>query len=469
MLALVLAKLVACENLANSMFNKINDYRATAGLKHLKSIRNLENAARDQALYMCENSTLTHLNTAGDLAERGKRNGFNGASIGENIAKSYNDSYDDVAKRWIESVKHKKNIMGDFNYTGVATCLDKNGSRFWVQVFGLDKDGSRSESSDVSIDEKPEFQMLEYPNNLSRFKRDLMPETSFSTRPFCFKADECLQSQPQIPSLMQSVGPSEVSRPPCSSATSSVSKSISSIMSVVTLFKSIAPETLTVISTRNVYVTVPSISTFTITSTIENPKDVPEKTVTVTSTTETAPPEEETETVTVTRNQKKTVTHTKTSEVVVTVTRQPKKRVTSTVEVKKTVTVTETPRKVEPVRELESDEFLPNNDYVPMNVEPKMKFNENLTEPLNVKRFNAVVDVIPEVPQRNNSRMENLSPLKSMQENNKDRKPYELQDRNDNKDWESTMKEMLSGKRQYYRNACGTPSNPCIRTLIVRG
>jgi uncharacterized protein YkwD len=74
-------------NLANSMFAIINQKRKENGKSALRSIANLENAAKDQVLYMCEYSVLTHENTSGDLQMRAKRNGFEGRLIGENIAK----------------------------------------------------------------------------------------------------------------------------------------------------------------------------------------------------------------------------------------------------------------------------------------------------------------------------------------------------------------------------------------------
>ncbi len=66
---------------------------------------------------------------------------------GENIAKlpNHSNSFDDVVKSWMESPKHRKNILGEYKYGGVATCLDKKGSRFWVQVFGNQNSGNDSE------------------------------------------------------------------------------------------------------------------------------------------------------------------------------------------------------------------------------------------------------------------------------------------------------------------------------------
>lgn len=151
-----LIQIHSCANLANSMFTAINQKRRENGLMSLRSITNLESSAKDQALYMCENSILTHNNPSGDLQSRVKRNGFKGVLIGENIAKNHSDGFDEVIQMWMNSPLHKKNILGNYSYTGLATCLDKKGSRFWVQVFGSENDKSKkpeSESDQVAVDE----------------------------------------------------------------------------------------------------------------------------------------------------------------------------------------------------------------------------------------------------------------------------------------------------------------------------
>lgn len=132
----ILIKICKTTNLANSMFAAINQKRKENGLSALRSIVNLQNSARDQVLYLCENSILTHDNPNGDLQQRVKRNGFDGSLIGENISKNHSDEIDIVIKMWMGSLNHRKNIMGNYKYTGVSTCVDKKGKRFWVQVFG---------------------------------------------------------------------------------------------------------------------------------------------------------------------------------------------------------------------------------------------------------------------------------------------------------------------------------------------
>lgn len=139
---LIILLLIKCHcsiDMAQSMFNIINSYRLGNDLKQLKIITNLDSVAKEQALYMCENRNLTHDNPVGGIEMRAKRYGYTGTKIKENIAKTKNKDIEEVAKTWMTSEKHRKNILGSFAYSGVGTCLDKDGNRYWVQVFGTEK------------------------------------------------------------------------------------------------------------------------------------------------------------------------------------------------------------------------------------------------------------------------------------------------------------------------------------------
>jgi hypothetical protein len=41
---------------------------------------------------------------------------------------------------WLKSKGHRKNILGNYDYTAVTTCRARDGNRYWVQVFGKGKD-----------------------------------------------------------------------------------------------------------------------------------------------------------------------------------------------------------------------------------------------------------------------------------------------------------------------------------------
>ncbi|CAG2100636.1 unnamed protein product [Medioppia subpectinata] len=92
--------------------------------------------AKKQIKYMCEIKALTHRSKDDkSLKIRLKRENFFGINIGENIAKQQGSDYEEVAKMWIKSEEHKKNILGDFTFTGVSTCKDSQSNRYWIQIF----------------------------------------------------------------------------------------------------------------------------------------------------------------------------------------------------------------------------------------------------------------------------------------------------------------------------------------------
>ncbi len=62
---------------------------------------------------------------------RANKAGFQGSSVGENIAHGYN-SPQAVHKGWLSSPGHHRNIVAaDWEVMGVANCAD-----YWTQVFG---------------------------------------------------------------------------------------------------------------------------------------------------------------------------------------------------------------------------------------------------------------------------------------------------------------------------------------------
>lgn len=275
---------IACKNFANSMMGLVNSNRSDAGLELLRSIQNLESAARDQALYMCENSLLTHTNPAGDLIDRARRNGFKGLSIGENIAKSHNDEYKDVVKMWMSSQRHKKNIMGNFNYTGVATCLDKNGNRFWVQVFGKDGPEDDEDESAVSLDDKEE----KAPRDMKKIPepyKDIV-QSSKAVNPKKkpkndISNDDEDTEKPSVKTVLKTVTAS-ASTPSCSSTSRKSKRSVSK--STITVTETVL-ETHEIVKTESVdklITTTESVNKTVTMTTTETPKNVKSPGITTT-------------------------------------------------------------------------------------------------------------------------------------------------------------------------------------------
>ncbi|AFN82708.1 putative SCP-like extracellular protein domain-containing protein [Encephalitozoon romaleae SJ-2008] len=128
-------------SLESDMLRYTNKFRNEHSMEELYSLPSLQKAADLQVLHMCKKAKLTHDGPSGlgsSLSGRLKKFDFVGLNIGENIAKQENDDYKEVVKLWMKSEKHRNNILGDYVYSGVATCIGKDGNRYWVQVFGKD-------------------------------------------------------------------------------------------------------------------------------------------------------------------------------------------------------------------------------------------------------------------------------------------------------------------------------------------
>lgn len=125
--------------LTSNMLKLTNLYRRMHNKKELKIIEPLRLASEFQANFMCKEMKMTHENSIENRKTLRKRLdffNFKGINIGENIAKQQNTDFKEVFKVWIQSDLHKKNILGDYSFTGIATCKGKDKNRYWVQVFG---------------------------------------------------------------------------------------------------------------------------------------------------------------------------------------------------------------------------------------------------------------------------------------------------------------------------------------------
>lgn len=55
--------------------------------------------------------------------------------IAENVAMNSQGDDDKIVGQWLASSGHRKNIEGDYNWTGIGKIVDKNGSIYVTQIF----------------------------------------------------------------------------------------------------------------------------------------------------------------------------------------------------------------------------------------------------------------------------------------------------------------------------------------------
>ena len=110
------------------VFIKANDARARHGKASLKRSKCLQRFAARQAKKMAKQQKLSHSNYGPAISKCGL------SAWAENVAYSPWGA-PSVVKMWLKSSSHRKNLLGRYRITGVAT--RKGGGYWWsVQVFG---------------------------------------------------------------------------------------------------------------------------------------------------------------------------------------------------------------------------------------------------------------------------------------------------------------------------------------------
>lgn len=117
-----------------SVFEQVNQYRVDQGLPPLTLDTNIVTQARNHSRNMAEGTV--QFGHEG-LQERVTATGIKLGSFSENVA--YYQEIPDVAttvvKGWLNSEAHHRNIVGDFNLTGVGVLPNGAGRYYFTQIF----------------------------------------------------------------------------------------------------------------------------------------------------------------------------------------------------------------------------------------------------------------------------------------------------------------------------------------------
>ncbi|MEH1889706.1 MAG: CAP domain-containing protein [Nostoc sp.] len=120
--------------LEQSVFNQINNYRASQGLPTLTRNSAIENQARIHSQNMA-NGTVPFGHTG--FSERVRAIGIPYRAAGENVA--YNQGYSDPAtiavQGWLKSPGHLANIKGNYDKTGIGVASNSRGEIYFTQIF----------------------------------------------------------------------------------------------------------------------------------------------------------------------------------------------------------------------------------------------------------------------------------------------------------------------------------------------
>ena len=120
--------------LEKSVFQQINRYRASKGLPKLK----LDNKISQQARIHSQNMAKWKVPFShSGFEKRVKAIPLTYTSAAENLA--FNQGYDDPAVEamdgWIKSPSHLKNIVGNYDLTGIGVAANNDGEVYLTQIF----------------------------------------------------------------------------------------------------------------------------------------------------------------------------------------------------------------------------------------------------------------------------------------------------------------------------------------------
>jgi len=117
-----------------SVFNQINQYRASKGLKALTRNSSIDTQARIHSQNMASGKVpFGHQG----FSERIKATKISYSGAAENVAynKGYSDPATQAVQGWLKSSGHLQNIQGNYNLTGIGVATNSKGEVYFTQIF----------------------------------------------------------------------------------------------------------------------------------------------------------------------------------------------------------------------------------------------------------------------------------------------------------------------------------------------
>jgi uncharacterized protein YkwD len=121
-------------SITHSILIDINAYRKNYQLPPLQEDSRISSVAKSHALNMAKHRvSFGHtyfLKRVATIKSQIK----SADTAAENVAYNYKDAHD-VVNNWILSSGHRKNIVGNYNLTGIGIARDAKGSLYFTQIF----------------------------------------------------------------------------------------------------------------------------------------------------------------------------------------------------------------------------------------------------------------------------------------------------------------------------------------------
>ena len=128
------------DNLLQKVHQQINQYRQTQNLEPLKLNSVLSQQAQIHSQNMADGKVkFSHNGFETRVENIDKKIAYR--SVAENVG--YNQGYQDPASQvvagWNDSPGHQKNIVGNYNLTGLGVAKNQQGEYYFTQLFILEK------------------------------------------------------------------------------------------------------------------------------------------------------------------------------------------------------------------------------------------------------------------------------------------------------------------------------------------
>ncbi|KTD74177.1 CAP domain-containing protein [Legionella tucsonensis] len=118
----------------NAVLFYINDYRQKHGLSKLIMDDHMVIQARQHSLDMANHRMHFGHQDFGKRIAKLRSQIKNTGGAAENVAYNYKTAQI-VVSQWVKSPGHRRNIVGNYNLTGIGIARDKQGKLYYTQIF----------------------------------------------------------------------------------------------------------------------------------------------------------------------------------------------------------------------------------------------------------------------------------------------------------------------------------------------
>jgi uncharacterized protein YkwD len=121
-------------NIQNAVLFYINQYRQQHGLAKLKMDNHMVIQAKQHSQDMANHRMPFGHTDFGKRIAKLRSQIKNTGGGAENVAYNYKTAQI-VVSQWVRSPGHKRNIVGNYNLTGIGVARDKQGKLYYTQIF----------------------------------------------------------------------------------------------------------------------------------------------------------------------------------------------------------------------------------------------------------------------------------------------------------------------------------------------